>query len=170
MVVLFPSYFHCMQHIPVNMSLQVITLNIPPDKIPELGYSVKSMTMEGKICWYYEYMFKVWFKSPNSFWTLSTPMIYVKWVKTDGKIKRKVGECANRLMEYGSHAERVYIQWKTAMAVSRPLVFGCHRDSLSGAMGVRILSQQNLCHYPTVTRVSHQSLRYLCAHAHRIYQ
>lgn len=54
-------------------------------------------------------MFKVWLKSPNSFWTLSTPTIYVK-VKTDGKIKRKsmekkVGECANRLMGYGSHAE-----------------------------------------------------------------
>lgn len=132
----------------------------------------KSMTMEGGKSWYYAYMFKVWFKSPNYFWTLSTPTIYINEVKNGWKNRwKKVGQCTNRLLfQDRSHAERVYIQWKTAMAVSRLLVFGCHRDSLSGAMGVHILSQQNLCHYPTVTRVSHQSLRYLCAYAHRIYQ
>lgn len=49
----------------------------------------KSMTMEGGKSWYYAYMFKVWFKSPNYFWTLSTPTIYINEVKTDGKIDGK---------------------------------------------------------------------------------
>lgn len=155
------SYFH---HIFITRSIYQWTCPHKESLLTQLqtraqnNWTWQSMEEKKKLYWYTNSNtnFKVWLNVQILFGHYM-PMIICKWSYEQKMEEKSFGECECRLKNMyhinsgilRNSASPVLseslhtAQWKWEMAVSGPLVFGCHCDSLIGVKGVHILS---FCH------------------------